>query len=135
MSLLAAAPAVAGPDIALDSAVYIERATGEYARSLEPAARFRKGDRVITVVSWQRQGGQGAFTLTNPLPRSIAFEDSTRENMLVSADGGRTWGRLGSLRHGSRLATPEDVTHLRWRISATTATRGSGRIAYSGYVR
>jgi hypothetical protein len=53
----------------------------------------------------------------------------------VSVDGGKTWGKLGKLRIGSRLATPEDVTHVRWRISAAHAALGRGDIAYSGIVR
>jgi hypothetical protein len=34
---------------------------------------------------------------------------------------------------GSRFATPEDVTHVRWRIAAPGGARG--QIAYSGIVR
>ena len=52
-----------------------------------------------------------------------------------SVDGGRTWGKLGNLRMGGRYATPEDVTHVRWRIAPGHAARGSGHIAYSGIVR
>lgn len=135
LAMLPAMPAHASPNIAFDSAVFIERTSSQSVRSLEPARRFNKGDRVVTLVSWHRMGGRGGFTVTNPIPRSIAFEDSARDDLEVSVNGGRSWGRLGSLRYGARLATAEDVTHLRWRISATNAMRGSGHIAYSGYVR
>jgi hypothetical protein len=36
---------------------------------------------------------------------------------------------------GSRQATPEDITHVRWRISGLRARSGSGSITYSGIVR
>lgn len=127
--------AAAQPAIATDSAVYVERMQGNTARSLEPADRLSRGERVVTVVTWYRMGGDGGFTITNPLPRAIAYQASARDDQEVSVDGGRNWGRLGELRMGSRLATPEDVTHMRWRIPAGSAARGQGQIAYSGIVR
>ncbi len=75
------------------------------------------------------------FTLINPLPRAIAYQASARDDEQVSVDGGRSWGRIGDLRLGARTATPEDVTHVRWRVPASSAASGSGRIAYSGIVR
>lgn len=127
--------AQAAPNVALDSAVFVERVAEGNVRRLEPATRLAPGDRVVTVVSWYRLGGDGSFVVTNPLPRAIAYQQSAREDEEVSVDGGRTWGRLGTLQIASRLASPEDVTHVRWRIPATRAARGSGRIAYAGIVR
>lgn len=127
--------ALAEAPVALDSAVFVERLSENNVRSLEPATRLNRGDRVVTVVSWQRLGRASApngFILVNPLPRAIAYQASAREQEEVSVDGGRSWGRIGALRIGSRLATPEDVTHVRWRLPAKA---GSGRIAYSGIVR
>jgi len=125
----------AQPAIATDSAVFVERVEKGSLRSLEPASRLSRGDRVVTIVNWYRMGGSGGFTITNPLPRAIAYQASARDDQEVSIDGGRTWGKLGELRIGARIATPEDVTHMRWRIPATSAQSGQGRIAYSGIVR
>ena len=126
-----AAPALANPGVALDSAVFVERLQPGNVRNLEPASRLSRGDRVVTIVSWRRDGGNGGFTLINPLPSAIAFQASTGDDEQVSVDGGRSWGRLGMLRLGERYATPEDVTHVRWRVLAGQA----GRIAFSGIVR
>lgn len=132
---LAATPTLAGPvSVALESAIYIERANG-LTRSLEQADRLSRGDRVVTVLTWQKQRGAGGFTLVNPLPRKVSYQGSAREDEEVSVDGGRTWGRLGELSVGPRLATPEDVTHVRWHVAPGQAARGQGRIAYSGIVR
>jgi hypothetical protein len=133
-----ALPALASPSVATDSAVYVERVTvraGEPVRRLEPAARLVHGDRVVTVVNWYRMGGDGGFTVVNALPAGLAYQASGQAGEEVSTDGGRSWGRLGALMVGGRLACPEDVTHVRWRISAAQALAGTGRIAYAGFVR
>lgn len=133
----AALPAIAAaaPNVATNSAVFVERLESDTVRRLEPADRLARGDRVVTIVTWYRLGGAGAFTITNSLPRSIAYQKSARGDEEVSVDGGRSWGRLADLRVGSRNATPEDVTHVRWRIPAERAQFGKGHIAYSGIVR
>lgn len=131
-------PAAASPSVATDSAVYVERVTlrgGEAVRRLEPAARLVHGDRVVTVVSWYRMGGDGGFTVVNALPAGLAYQASGQSGEDVSADGGRSWGKLGALTIGGRLASPEDVTHVRWRVSPAQALAGTGRIAYAGFVR
>ncbi|MCK9543124.1 MAG: hypothetical protein M0R03_13970 [Novosphingobium sp.] len=139
MPLQAPVAAQAASAIATRSAVFVERLDGGNTRTLEPAASFRRGERIITVLTWERSGASGSedtgFVITNPLPRAIAFQQSAADDQDVSVDGGRTWGRLGELALGNRLATPEDVTHIRWRISPAVAARGYGRIAYSGIVR
>jgi len=133
---LASRPASATPAaVALDSAVFVERTTPQRGRMLEPAIRLSRGDRVVYVVSWYRMGGTGGFMVTNPLPDTVYFQGSASGDEEVSIDGGRTWGKLAVLRVGSRLATPEDVTHVRWRVNPALAARGSGQIAYSAIVR
>lgn len=127
--------ASASPNVAMDSAVFVERIQPGDLRSLEPASRLTRGERVVTVLNWHYLGGDGGFTITNSLPRAIAYQASAHDDEEVSVDGGKSWGRLGELRIGSRLATPEDVTHVRWRVSATRARQGAGLIAYSGIVR
>lgn len=129
------AAASAAPNVATDSAVFVESKRSDTQRRLEPASELSRGDRVVTILRWYRLGGDGGFTITNPMPRAISYQQSSRSDEQVSVDGGKSWGRLGDLRIGSRLATPEDVTHVRWRIPANRAAYGKGEIAYSGIVR
>lgn len=128
-----AAPVLSSSSVATQSAVYVERLQPDATRRLEPADRLNRGDRVITVVNWTRSASGGSFVITNPLPAAVAYQASAWDDQDVSVDGGRTWGRLGDLRISSRYATPEDVTHVRWRISPQQQRRG--QIAYSGIVR
>lgn len=132
---LSASPALASPAVILNSAVYVERAQPGDVRVLEPASQLSRGDRIVTVVTWQLKSGNGGFSVTNPLPRGIYYQGSASGDEEVSVDGGRSWGKLGQLRLGNRVATPEDVTHVRWHVPATQAVAGRGNIAYSGIVR
>ena len=127
--------AIATPLIALDSAVYVEKLLPANGRTLQPAARLNHGDRVVYVVSWTRMGGTGAFVVINPLPRSVYYQGSADGSEEVSLDGGKSWGKLERLRIGDRLATPEDVTQVRWHVAASEAARGAGEITYSAIVR
>ena len=129
--LLWAAPSA----VTTDSTVFVERRETDAGRRLEMTDTFDKGDRVVTVLRWQRRQGTGGFTITNPMPRAIAYQDSSLDDEDVSIDGGKTWGRLGQLKIGNRLASPEDVTHVRGRISPKVEALGRGQIAYSGIVR
>lgn len=135
MALVAPVMAAAAPLVALDSDVFIERMIPNKGRVLQPASTLKRGDRVVYIVNWVRTGGQGGFTVINPLPRQVYFQGSADGREEVSLDGGRTWGRLDAMRVGTRLATAEDVTHVRWKVAPGEAARGSGQITYSAIVR
>jgi hypothetical protein len=122
--------------------VFVERFEpapgGRTARVLERADELHSGDRLVFVVSWSG-GDPAGFVVTNPVPRSIAWQpgggDGGEE---VSVDGGHNWGTLTALMvhdaGGWRHAQPDDVTHVRWRVAASRAA-GGGQITYRGVVR
>lgn len=125
------------------SDVFVERfvpgAGGRMTRVLERADRLKSGDSVIFVVNWHASAAQ-PFTVTNPVPDTIAFQRTAEDGEEVSIDGGRTWGRLADLRVRTadgafRRATPDDVTTLRWRVPGRIAAGGTGQITYRGIVR
>lgn len=135
-----AAPAMAAPasPTHLGGDVFVEHwqpaEGGRTTRVLEHADALHPGDRLVFVVSWSGSAAQ-ALTLTNPVPRSVAWLPATAEDATeVSVDGGHTWGNLATLTvhdgTGWRHALPGDVTHLRWRVPG-----GAGQITYRGVVR
>ena len=137
-ALVLAAPLAAAERVAVKHSVFVEREVeapgGRAARVLEPARALRRGDRVVYFVAWRAADGE-TFTITNPLPATVAYQRTANGFEDVSVDGGRTWGKLGELRIGGRDATAEDVTHVRWRVPRQVALAGSGRLTWSGVVR
>ena len=127
---LAASAAQAEGGIDIDRAVYVER-TVEDGRALEPATTLRRGDKVVLVVAWRAESKDHRFTLQSAVPRALAFQRAGHDAVEVSIDGGRNWGELGELKAGTRLASAEDVTHLRLKVAGTP----SGRLTYSAIVR
>jgi hypothetical protein len=131
VSALLAGTAWAGDAVDIDRSVYIER-TEAGARALEPATTLRKGDKVVLMLAWRAAPQGRGFVVESAVPGPLAFQRAADEAVEVSIDGGRTWGRLGQLRKGERLASAEDVTHLRLRVArAGTA----GQLTYSAIVR
>lgn len=127
---LAASAAFAGSAIEIERAVYVERAAAG-GRALEPATTLRKGDKVILVVEWRADAPARRFTVQSAVPRMLAFQRAGHDAVEVSIDGGRSWGELGELKTGARLASAEDVTHVRLKVAGAPA----GRMAYSAIVR
>jgi hypothetical protein len=127
---LAASAAFAESAIDIERSVYVERAA-EGVRALEPATTLKKGDKVVLVVEWRADSPDRRFTVQSSVPHALAFQRAGSDAVEVSIDGGRNWGELGQLKAGSRLASAEDVTHLRLRVAGTPA----GRMTYSAIVR
>ncbi|GAA4643946.1 hypothetical protein GCM10023115_19060 [Pontixanthobacter gangjinensis] len=118
-------------------AVYVERdAPNQTGKIIEPASTLMRGDTVILMVEWQAGAQTRDLTISSAVPKQLAFQQSSVDAYAVSVDGGRNWGKIGTLRitdrYGERVASVEDVTHLRWRINAT---RAKGNITYSAIVR
>jgi hypothetical protein len=109
-------------DIAIDSAVYRERIDQGQAR-IEPATQLSRGDRVVTILTWEAPGG-GSYTVTSAIPAGLALQSASHPGLEVSTDSGRTWRRPAD---PNRI--PRGATHLRWRVG------GDGRLSYRAVVR
>lgn len=145
MLLPAAQPALAGQGVTMAARSFVERVetdlNGRARRVLAQTGQTESGDQVITVIDWRNDSGQPlrGFTLTRPLPSHARFDTAVR-GMTVSVDGGSRWGRLDQLwlptpLGGVRRATPDDVTHIRWRTDEPIAPGAGGRVSYRVTVR
>jgi hypothetical protein len=109
-------------DVAIDSTVYRERVEQGQAR-IEPATRLTRGDRVITILTWDAPSG-GSYTVTSPVPAGLTLQSASHPGLEVSTDGGRTWRQPAD---PDRI--PHGATHLRWQVG------GDGRMSYRAVVR
>lgn len=83
------------------------------------------GDRLIFGTRFTNKGAATIerVVVSNPVPASVRLSGEIDTALLVSVDGGATWGKLVELEivgsDGSRRAAlPEDVTHVRWVLPA-----------------
>ena len=117
--------------VALSRAVFVESMDAASMRTVERAENLRRGDRVVLVVEWTGAEARRGTVVSSPIPESLQFQRASSDELEVSVDGGRSWGQLGNLRVGRRLAAPEEVTHIRLRTFGSS----SGRLTYSAIVR
>ena len=144
-ALLAPAAASAADNVSLTSKVLVERVKpgpdGKPVTVREEPGVVTPGDRLVVVLSYRNRGTEPAtgFTLTNPIPASVAFTGTEDPSASVSVDGGKSWGALASLKvvaadGSSRPAVAADVTHIRWSLGRPIAAGSGGELSFRGVV-
>jgi len=120
------------------------------------------GDTIVFTISYVNSSAEPAtgFRATNPMPGAIRFVEAAEDWAVVSADGGKTFGKLGELTITERIeepavydddtgakisdarsqdvtrnATHADVTHVRWNFADAIAPGNSGSVSYRGVVK
>lgn len=138
--------ALAASPIQLSSDIFVEKqkklADGRSTVVLEAPKTILPGDQLIFVVRYKNTGPQPAsgLTVTNPIPRAIAFSGTSDGGETVSVDGGKNWGRLAQLRVATsegrtRPALMTDVTHLQWKLNQSLAAGAAGKLIFRGVVK
>jgi uncharacterized repeat protein (TIGR01451 family) len=144
-ALAAATPAFAAP-LELASDVFVERqqkrSDGTVSTILEEPKLVVPGDQLVFVVRYKNVGAQPAskFSVTNPIPRAVAFSGTADGTETVSIDGGKSWGFLSQLKVAKadgtvRPALPGDVTHIKWNMNQTLAAGSAGKLVFRGVVK
>lgn len=143
----AAAPAAsqAEPKVSLQSDVMAivtqTDEAGNQTTTLAEAKEFTPGTKLSFGMNYSNSGGETAtnVTGTNPLNAAVRLAPDADPSLVVSVDGGESYGTLDTLSvatetGGTRAATHADVTHVRWTI-ASIAPGESGRIAFPVIIR
>ncbi len=136
----------AATPIELKSEVFVERqivrTDGSNAVVLEKPTLVTPGDNLVFVVRYKNVGGSTAsnFVVTNPLPAAVVFNGTSDGLEVVSIDGGKSWGILGTLRvtkadGTTRAAMPRDVTHLKWNLNQRLTVGAEGKLIFRGIVK
>lgn len=145
LALASSAPVLAAP-LELASDVFVEREhkrpDGSVATILEEPKLVLPGDQLVFVVRYKNVGAQPAskFSVTNPIPRAVAFSGTADGTETVSIDGGKSWGFLSQMKVSkadgtTRPALPGDVTHVKWNLNQTLAAGSAGKLVFRGVVR
>lgn len=99
------------------------------------------GDRLVFSTDYANSGTETVrnFNVTNPLPAAVRLAPDADPELIVSVDGGQSWGKLAELQvtatdGTTRAATHEDVTHIRWLL-ASVAPGEKGRLTYPAIIR
>ena len=99
------------------------------------------GDRLVFGTDYANRGDEPVtnFVVTNPLPDAVRLAPDADPELVVSIDGGASWGILSSLATtqedgSSRAATHADVTHVRWTLASIAPGEG-GRLEYFAIIR
>ena len=97
---------------------------GETETRLVPATLVLPGDDVVYTITFRNVSEEAAenVVITNPIPEDLTYIDGSAFGpgtvIEFSADGGQSWSLPESLEvpdnGGTRAATAEDFTHLRW---------------------
>ncbi|WP_417621527.1 hypothetical protein [Parasphingorhabdus sp.] len=146
ISLIAPGTAIAADSVSLSSNVYVERkvakSDGTTAVVLEQPTTVIPGDQLVFVVKYKNVGSAPAseFSVTNPLPKAVAFNGTSDGTEIVSVDGGKTWGPLSALTYPSengdvRPALMTDVTHLKWKFNRSLSVGSEGELVFRGTVK
>ncbi|WP_229953562.1 hypothetical protein [Parasphingorhabdus litoris] len=143
---MAPSAAMAANNVALSSDVFVERTVkkpnGTTAVTLEAPKTVIPGDNLVFVVKYKNVGTTPAtdFSVTNPLPKAVAFNGTSDGTEIVSVDGGKNWGPLSALKYTRengevRPALMSDVTHIKWKFNRALSVGSEGKLVFRGTVK
>ena len=116
-------------------------ASGKEVTELVEPNTIVPGDRLIFGTDYNNGSDEAVdnFVVTNPLPPAVRLAPDADTTLIVSVDGGKSFGTLSQLSviaedGGSRPAIQPDVTHVRWTLPSV-APGESGRLEYPAIIR
>lgn len=140
-----AAAALAQQPVQLSGDVMVEKTVvdseGNSSTELVKPDVVVPGDRLVFGTEYHNTGDEPVekFVVTNPLPSAVMLADDADPALVVSVDGGKTWGTLAELTVATgdmvtRAASAADVTHVRWTL-AVVQPGEKGRLEYHAIIR
>ncbi len=119
---------------------------GNQTTRLIPVNTAVPGDEIVYTVTFSNISTESAenVRVTNPIPSQMAFIPGTAfgpgTDVSYSVDGGETFGAPEELtiadpEAGTRIATAEDYTHIRWTLKTPLDAGAQGFARYRARLR
>ena len=119
---------------------------GKKEKQLQVITRAVPGQEVVYVIAYRNAGAKAAesVVVNNPVPKGLVYQVGSAQGAgaraEVSVDGGKAFGLLESLKvtgpdGAPRAARAEDVTHVRWTLTAALKPGGEGKVTYRAVLR
>mgnify|MGYP001800679879 CR=1 FL=1 len=116
-------------------------ASGATSTKLVKPTEYTPGTMLSFGMNYANNGAAPAtnVTGTSPLNEAVRLSPDADPSLMVSVDGGKTFGTLSTLKvtteaQATRPATHADVTHVRWTIDSIKPGE-TGRIAFPVIIR
>lgn len=153
LALLAAAPlALVTAEASMTARQVVEKevvtasADGKETIKRVPADKVTPGETVVYSIKYKNDGADPAadIILVMPVPKEVAYVEGSIDgddgaSVSFSADGGETYvarGRLTIVEGGeTRPARGDEITHVKWTLTAPVAARAEGEVSYKAVLR
>ena len=153
LALLAAAPLALAPAFAsmtarqtVEKEIVTVAADGRETVKRLPADKVTPGETVVYAIKYRNDGAAPAadIVLVMPVPKEVAYVEGSvageeTASVSFSADGGETYvarGRLTVVEGGeARPARGDEITHIKWTLTAPVAAKAEGEVSYKAVLR
>lgn len=114
---------------------------GKVSYQFSPATKVLPGETVQYNTFFENISAKPAdnIKIVNPIPENLVYlpnsANGTNTNIMFSVDGGRNYGKAGTLRvkrsDGKvHLAKPSDYTHIQWQYLGNLAPKAKQAVAF-----
>ena len=120
-------------------------ADGTETITYSPATEVEPGERVRYTLTYTNEGTSPAedVSLVMPVPTEVTYLEGSIDGpvstVTYSADNGESFMAREALRvvteDTSRLAVPEDITHIKWAFNDEISAYETGTISYSAILK
>jgi len=126
--------------------VIVRHADGTQTIKLEQADMVTPGDKVVYSLNYFNDETEVAenIVLVMPIPTEVQYLDGSAEldsvKTTYSVDAGQTYADRAKLRvtladGSSRVASADDITHIRWAVTTSIAPETGGKLSFSGRLK
>lgn len=129
----------------VEKEVVTRDAQGRETTSRIAAEKVTPGETVVYSLNFKNASAQPAddIVLVMPVPEAVGYVegsiDGAPASISFSADGGETYvprGRLTIVENGEpRAASGDEITHIKWTLSAPVAPQAEGWVSFKGVLR